>query len=77
MEDIIIYCAAEMARLAETIPYGKIALLLSLILILDHGVRHLEDRFHDWKGRWYCKLALVVLGLGLICHAIYICGQIH
>ena len=67
---------AEIVGLIAAIPFNKIAQVLILILILDHGIRHLQDRFHDWKGRWYCKLTLTVLGLGLVCYAISVCGKI-
>ena len=68
--------AAELVGLIAAIPFNKIAQVLILILILDHGIRHLQERFHDWKGHWYCKLALTVLGLGLVCYAISVHGKI-
>lgn len=76
MNYVIGNIATEIVSIASTIPFGKIALVLSLILLIDHGVRHLKDRFHDWNGRWFCKLALTILALGLVCHAIFLCGKL-
>lgn len=63
-------------ELLGALPYAKIALALSLVLVVDHGIRHLKDRRHDWNGRWYCRLALAFLALGLFCHALYLFDQI-
>jgi len=70
MNDLVNLIAAKFIGFIATIPFNKIAQFLILILILDHGIHHLQDRFLDWKGHWYSKLALTVLSLGLVCYAI-------
>ena len=52
----------------------QVVFVLSLVLIVDHGVRHLRDRLHDWKGRWYRPIGMVILTAALVCYVAHFYG---
>jgi hypothetical protein len=47
---------------------------MSLVLVLDHGLRHLKDRMRDWQGHWYRVLGVAILALALMCYTAHFCG---
>ena len=58
--------------LADVALMRKTVAILGLIIVVDHGAKHICERRKDWTGRWYKTAGLLMLSIGLVCYVAHI-----